>query len=70
MFIRVQYPKNPSEAAQLIHTYQVNDYLVTYKDDGSIRLFLDGAAHEIAANPGVDIFIMNDNGKTIDRINV
>lgn len=76
MFIRVCWAKR--DGPTMYHVYQCGDYFVEItgysgSSDGvsgisSARLMLDGGKHDILISSGDNVYIMNDQGKTVDSI--
>ena len=51
------------------HVYQAKEYCVCAIDDGTVSLLLDGQTN-ITLFEGNKVYIMNDNGATVDTIYV
>lgn len=78
MFIRVQYPTVGKDIAPA-HTYECKDFYQSWGEDPKsgctectpcsyIMLVIDGGKHEVRLGAGCYAYIMNNEGKTIDKI--
>ena len=77
MFIRVQWPNFNNRAP--FHFYECHDYYGSWVEDPNrgcsectpckyFHLDLDNGKHEVDLDKGCIAFIMNNEGKTIDKL--